>query len=155
MEFSRIFPTQETNPGLPHCMQTLYRLHHQGTPWHIEGAQQMSSEQINLLQVCCLSVAKLCPTLCNIMDCSMPGLSVPSPSSRVCTSSMSIESVMPSNHLILCCPLLLLPSVFPSIRVFSNESVLYIRWSKYWSFSFNISPTNVLPGLISFRMEIM
>ena len=60
---------------------------------------------------------------------------------------------MPSNHLILCRPLLLLPSIFPSIRVFSNESVLHIRWPKYWSFSFNISPTNEHPGLISFRMD--
>ena len=66
---------------------------------------------------------------------------------------MSIESVMPSNHLILCCPLLLPPSIFPSIRVFSNESVLHIRWPKYWSFSFNISPSNEHPGLISFRMD--
>ena len=66
---------------------------------------------------------------------------------------MSIESVMPSNHLILCGPLLLLPSIFPSIRVFSNESSLHIRWPKYWSFSFNISPSNEHPGLISFRMD--
>ena len=66
---------------------------------------------------------------------------------------MSIESVMPSNHLILCHPLLLWPSVFPSIRVFSNEAVLHIRWPKYWSFSFNISPSNEHPGLISFRMD--
>ena len=68
---------------------------------------------------------------------------------------MSIESVMPSNHLILCCPLFLLPSIFPSIRVFSNESALHIRWPKYWSFSFNISPTNEHPGLISFRMDYL
>ena len=66
---------------------------------------------------------------------------------------MSIELVMPSNHLILCHPLLLLPSIFPSIRVFSNESVLLIRWLKYWSFSFNISPSNEHPGLISPRMD--
>ena len=66
---------------------------------------------------------------------------------------MSIESVMPSSHLILCRPLLLLPSIFPSIRVFSNESALYIRWPKYWSFSFNISPSNEHPGLISFQMD--
>ena len=65
---------------------------------------------------------------------------------------MSIESVMPFNHLILCCPLLL-PSIFPSIRVFSNESVLRIRWPKYWSFSFNISPSNEHSGQISFRMD--
>ena len=66
---------------------------------------------------------------------------------------MSIESVIPSKHLILCCPLLLLPSIFPSIRVFSNESALHIRWPKYWSFSFNISPSNEHPWLISFRMD--
>ena len=66
---------------------------------------------------------------------------------------MSIKSVMPSNHLILCHPLLLLPSIFPSIRVFSNESALHIRWPKYWSFSFNISPSNEHPGLISFRLD--
>ena len=66
---------------------------------------------------------------------------------------MSVESVIPSNHLILHCPLLLLPSIFPSIRVFSNESVLWIRWPKYWSFSFSISTSNEYSGLISFRME--
>ena len=66
---------------------------------------------------------------------------------------MSIESVMPSNHLILCRPLLFLPPIPPSIRVFSNESALLIRWPKYWSFSFNISPSNEQPGLISFRMD--
>ena len=68
---------------------------------------------------------------------------------------MSIELVMPSNHLILCHPLLLLPSIFPSIRVFSNESALHIRWPKNWSFSFNISPSNEYPGLISFRMDYL
>ena len=90
--------------------------------------------------------------LCDPMNCSTPGLPVhhqlpesPKP--------MSIESVIPSNHLILCCPLLLLPSIFPSIRVFSNESALHIRWPKYWSFSFNISPTNEHSGLVSFRMN--
>ena len=67
---------------------------------------------------------------------------------------ISIESVMPFNHLILCCPLLLLPSIFPSIRVFSNESTLRIRWPKYWSFSFSISPSNEYSGLISFRMDL-
>ena len=69
------------------------------------------------------------------------------------TKPMSIESVMPSNHLILCCPLLLLPSIFPSIRVFSSESAFHIRWPKYWSFSFNISPSSGHPRLISFRMD--
>ena len=76
----------------------------------------------------------------------------PSPDSRSSPKPTSIESVMPSNHLILCHPLLL-PSIFPSIKVFSNESALCIRWPKYWSFSFNISPFNEHPGLISFRMD--
>ena len=74
--------------------------------------------------------------------------------SRRLLKFMSIESVMPSNHPILCCPLLLLPSIFPSIRVFSNESVLHIRWTKYWSFSF-ISPSNEHSGLTSFRMDCL
>ena len=73
--------------------------------------------------------------------------------SRSLVKLMFVESVMPSNHLILCHPLLLLPLIFPSIRVLSNESVLSIRWPKYWSFSFNISPSNEHPGLISFRMD--
>ena len=73
--------------------------------------------------------------------------------SRTLLKPMSIESVMPSNHLLLCRPLLLLPSIFPSIRVFSSESVLRIRWPKYWSFSLSISPSNKHPGLISFRMD--
>ena len=73
--------------------------------------------------------------------------------SRSPPKPMYIESVMPSNDLILCHPLLLLPSIFPSIRVFSNESALHIRWPKYWSFSFNISPSNEHPGLISFKMD--
>ena len=76
-----------------------------------------------------------------------------SPTPGVHPKPMSIESVMPSNHLILCHPLLLLPSIFPRTRVFSNKSALCIRWPKYWSFSFNISPTNEHPGLISFRMD--
>ena len=73
-------------------------------------------------------------------------------SSQSLLKLMSIQSVMPSNHLILCCPLLLLPSSFPSIRVFSNESVLYIMWPKYWSFTFSISPSNDYSGLISFGL---
>ena len=78
-------------------------------------------------------------------------LSITSPQSLL--KLMSIESVIPSNHIVLSCPLFLLPSIFPSIRVFSNESILYIRWPKYWSFSFNISPSNEHAGLISFRMD--
>ena len=80
-----------------------------------------------------------------------PSLSISN--SRSLLKLMSIELVMPSNHLILCGPLLLLPSISPSIRVFSNKSILHIRWPKYWSFSFNISPSNEHPGLISFRMD--
>ena len=98
------------------------------------------------------SVAQFCPTVCNPMNCSTPGLPVYHQSQSP-PKSMSIESVMPSNHLILCRPLLLLPSIFPSIRVFSNESTFCIRWPKYWSFSFNISPSNEHPGLISLRMD--
>ena len=98
------------------------------------------------------SVAQSCPTLCDPMNRSTPGLLVHHqlPES---TKPMSIELVMPSNHLILCCPLLLLPSIFPSIRIFSNESALCMRLPKYWSFSFNISPSNEHPGLVSFRMD--
>ena len=77
----------------------------------------------------------------------------PSPTPGVSSDLVSNESVMPSNHLIVCHPLLLLPSVFPSIRVFSNESLLHIRWPKYWSVSFNIGPSNEHPGLISFGMD--
>jgi len=80
-------------------------------------------------------------------------LPCPSPNPEFTHKLMSIKSVMPSNHLILCCPLLLLPSIFPSTRVFSNESVLHIRWPKYWSFSFNISPSNEYSELISLRID--
>ena len=82
------------------------------------------------------------------MNCSTPGFPV-----HHQLKLMSLESVMPSNHLILCHPLFLLPSIFPSIRVFSNESVLRIRWPKYWNISFSISPFNEYSGLISFRMN--
>ena len=98
------------------------------------------------------SVAQSCPTLCDPMDCSTPGLPVHHQLPEF-TQTQSIESVMPSNHLILCCPLLLLLSIFPSIRVFSNESGLRNRRPKDWSFSFSISPSNEYSGLISFRMD--
>ena len=90
--------------------------------------------------------------LCNPMDCSMPGLPFIA-NFQSLFKLTSIESVMPSNHLILCHPLFLPPSIFPSIRVFSNEASLCIRWPKYWSFSFSISPSNEHPGLISFNMD--
>ena len=98
------------------------------------------------------SVTQSCPTLCNPMKRSIPS-SLPITNSRSLPKLMSIESGMPSNHNILCHPLLLLPSIFPSIRAFSNVSAFCIRWPKYWSFSFNISPSNEHPGLISFRMD--
>ena len=96
------------------------------------------------------SVAKSCPTLCNPMDCSTPVFLVLH--YLLVFAQTHVESVMPSIHLILCCPLLLLPSIFPSIRIFSNESALPIRWPEYWSFSFSISPSNEYSGLISFRI---
>ena len=98
------------------------------------------------------SVAQSCPTLCDPMDYSTPGLLVHHQLLEF-TQLMSIESVMPSNHLILCHPLLLPPSIFPIIRLFSNETVLHIRWPKFWSFSFNTSPASEYLGLISFRMD--
>ena len=98
------------------------------------------------------SVAQSCPTLYDLKDTSTPGLPVHT-NCRTLFKLMSIESVIPSNHLILCHPLLLPPLIFPSIRVFSNESVLHLKWPKYWSFSFNISPSNEFSGLISFRMD--
>ena len=98
------------------------------------------------------SFAELCPTLCTPVDCSTLGL-LSITNSWSSLKLMFIESVMPSNHLILCCPLLLLPSIFPSIRVFSKELVLHIRWPKYWNFSFSINTSNEYSGLISFRMD--
>ena len=130
----RIFPTQGSNPGLPHCRQTLYRLSHQGSP--NLSVQSLSCVRLFVTPWTTARQASLCIT-----------------NSRSLLKLMTIESVMLSNHLILCRPLLLLPSIFPSIKVFSNESVLRIRWPKYWSFSFSISPSSVYSGLISFRMD--
>ena len=96
------------------------------------------------------SVSHLGLTLCNPTDCSSPGFST---NSQSLLKLIYIESVMPCNHLILCHPLLLLPSIFPNIRVFSNESALCIRWPKCCSFRFSISPSNEYSGLISFRMD--
>ena len=106
-----------------------------------------------LTQVQFSLVAQSCPTLCDPMNHTACQASLSITNSRSPPKPMSTELVMPSNHLILCCPLLLLPSMFPSIRVFSNESALRIRWPEYWSFSFNISPSNEYSGLISFRMD--
>ena len=97
----------------------------------------------------CHSIAQSCLTLCDPRDSSMPGFTI----SQSLLKCISIKSVMPPNHLILCCPLLLLPTIFPSIRVSSNESALHIRWSKYCSFSFSISLSDKYSGLISFRID--
>ena len=99
-------------------------------------------------------LARVCLTLCDPRDCSMPGFPPCLSGVSWCLLTlMSFESVMPSKHLILCHPLLFLPSIFLSIRVFSSELALCIRWSKYWSFSFSISPSNEYSGLISFSMD--
>ena len=104
---------------------------------------------------CCCSVAKSCPMLCYLMGCSMLGSSVLHCLPEFSQTHVNWVSylIQPSNHLILCCLLLLLPSTFPSIRVFFNESTLCIRWSQYWSFSFSINPSNEYSGLISFGID--
>ena len=98
------------------------------------------------------SVAQLCPTLCSPMDCSMPRLPVHHQLLEFAQTHVT-ESLMPSNHIILCHSLLFMPSIFPSIRDFANESILHIRWPKYWSFSFSISPSNEYSGSISLRTD--
>ena len=114
-------------------------------PGTLPGTEGFSSVHLS-------SVTQSYPTLCHPMDCSRPDFPVDITNSQSLLKLMSIESVMPSNHLILCRPLLP-PSIFPSIRVFSNESVLCIRWPKNCSFSFKTSPSNEYSGLISFRMD--
>ena len=100
-----------------------------------------------------ISVTQSCLTLWDLMNCSTPGHPVHHQLPESTQTHVPWVSEMPSNHLILCCPLVLLPLIFPSIRVFSNESALHIRWPKYWSFSFNISPSNEYSELISFRID--
>ena len=115
--------------------------------------EKLASSRLHDCSVQFSSVQSLsCVRLCHPMNCSTPRLPVyhQLPSSLRPTS---IESVIPTSHLVLCCPLLLLPPIPPSIRVFSNESTLRIRWPKYWNFSFSVSPSNEHPGLISFRMD--
>ena len=120
----------DTTEWLTHCKIRSFNLYH------------FEFSFLHRWVLCCCSVAQSCPTLCDPMDCSKQ-----TSQSFINTQSllrfMSIESVMPSNHLVLCHPLLLLPSIFPRIRVFSNKLALRIRWPKYWSFSFSISPSNV------------
>ena len=127
-----IFPTQGWNLGFKHCRQTLYHLSHQGSPiWSISSVQLVQS--LNRVQL--------------FANPWIPGrqASLSITSSRSSLELMSIESVTPSSHLILCRPLLLLLPIPSSIRVFSNESTLYMRWPKYWNFSFSISPSNEHP----------
>ena len=101
---------------------------------------------------CCCSVTQSCPAICDTMDCSMPGCPVFHHLLSL-LKFMSTELGMPSNHLVLCYPLLLLPSIFPSNRIFSTELTLCIRWPKYWSFSLSISLSSKYSGLISFRID--
>ena len=121
----------------------------------LQGGAKKKKKKKLLNSIDCLQVvvqSLSCVQLCDPMDCSTPG----SPVLHYFWSSlkfMPIESVIVSNHLILCCPLLLLPSVFPIIKVFSNESALHIKWPKYWSFSFSISPSKEYAVLISFRID--
>ena len=110
------------------------------------------SEYSHPSPMCSCSATKLCPTLCDLVNCNTQA-SLSLAISQSLPKFMSIESVMSSNHFILCCPLLLLTSIFPSIRVFSSESALCIRWPKYWSFSFIISPSNEYSGLISSKID--
>ena len=133
-----IVPTQESNRGLLHSGRFF-------TSWTTKRSLEYSVQFS--------SVAQSCPTLCDPhgLQHTRPPCPPPTPGSLL--KFMSIQSVIPSNHLILCHPLLLPPSIFPSIRVFSNESALRIRWPKHWSFSFNISPSNEYSGLIFFRMD--
>ena len=111
------------------------------------------SLQVSIIHIYCCSVAQSCLFVTPWTAASQASLFITNSQSLV--KFMSIVLVIPFNHLILCHPLILLTSVFPSIRVFSNESVLHIRWPKYWSFSFSISPSNEYSGLISFRMDCL
>ena len=118
--------------------------------WSITSSVSMFGNRSYNLQF--NSVTQSCPTHCDPMNLSTPGLPVHHQLPEF-TQTHVIELVMPSSHLILCRPLLLLPPIPPSIRVFSNESTLPLKWSKYWSFRFSIRPSNEHPGLISFRMD--
>ena len=125
-----------------------------GNPWdkrreHIKRCKLLSIPEMRFS-----SLAQSCTTLCNPMNCNKPGLPVHHQLPEFTQLKlMSIESVMPSSHSILCRPILLPPPILPSIRIFSNESTLRMRWPKYWSFNFSISPSNEHPVLVSFRMD--
>ena len=135
----------------PYCAQVMQSLN---LIWNVASGLFYMDRHFNLpwwISVQFSLVAQSCLTLFEPMNHSTPGLPVHHQLPEY--TQTHVESVMSSNHLILCCPLLLLPSIFPSIRVFSNESTLHIRGPKYWSFSFNISPSNEQSGLISFKMD--
>ena len=123
-----------------------------GMQWQQDGLKKSGDHTVLTVLLCCFSVPKLCPTLCEPWTAACQSR-LSSTISQSLLKLMSVELVMLSNHLILCCLLLLLFSVFPSIRVFSNELALHIRQLKYWSFSFNISPSNEYSGLISFQID--
>ena len=129
---------------------TIFRLYEQRSSFELYYPSLYRKLFLSFMELCC-SVAQSCPTL-QFHRLQHNRLACPSASWSL-LKLMSIESVMPSNHLILFCRLLLLPSIFPSIRVFSNQLALCIRWPKYWSFSFSISPSNEYSGLISFRTD--
>ena len=177
-----IFPTQGWNQGLSHCRQILYQLSHKGSPrileWVAYPFSRGYSQPRNWTRVSCIAgrfftnwpmrdaiVLQHCKATISsvqLLSCILLFLtlwtaahqaSLSITNSQSFLKLMYIELVMPSNHLIFCHPLLLLPSILPSIRVFSNESVLRSRWPKYWSFSFSISPSNEYSGLISFRID--
>ena len=142
-----ILLTQGSNLGLLHCRQIIYHLSHQGSPKSFLVKQKSSSfkdfsvQSLSCVQLFVTPWTAACQASMFINN------------SRSLLKLMSIELVMPSNHLILCHPFFFPPSIFPSIRVFSNESVLRIRWPKYWSLSFNISSSNEHSGLISFSID--
>ena len=118
---------------------------------NITHYQENANQRNNEVSFHSSSVSQSCLTLCDPMNCSTSGLPVHHQLPEF-TQTQSIKSVMPSSHLILCRPLFLLPPIPPSIRVFSNESTLRVKWPKYWSFSFSIIPSKEIPGLISFRI---
>ena len=177
-----IFLTQGLNLGLPYCRQILYQQSHKGSPrileWVAYPFSRRYSQSRKQTRVFCIAggffTTELSGKPSHCYTYSLQFSSVQSHShvclfatswTAECQASLSItnsqsllklmpiESVITSNHLIFCQPLLLLPSIFPSIKIFSNESVLPIRWPKYWSFSFSISPSKEYSGLISFRMD--
>ena len=144
---------EQSQAGRPHCQFVSWLA---GSHQHLKTKfQYEKSEHIWFLVVQFSSVTQSCPTLYETPCTATRQASLSITNSRSPPKPMSIKSVMPSNHLILCRPLLLLPSIFPSIRVFSNESALRIRWPKYWSSSFNISPSSEHPGLIIFRIDCL